>query len=296
MDYSQVAIAAATVFAEDMKKGKDTKKMQDIIRHVTLKSIAMANREYKKQFGQLVLCCDSRNVWRKQKFPYYKAHRSKNKEESDLDWQSINMFIDALKQDLISYFPYPVIQAEAAEADDCIAVICKYNFENNINNSGNPLDEFFGDPEPTLIYSSDGDFKQLHKFKNVKQYSPIQKKWVRNDNQDFLVEKIISGDKGDGIPSVLMSPDWLVNGEGRATSVTKAVYAKYKNYDGLTQDEKDRYNLNKELIDFDYIPKNIEESIISQYTQPIKTIKKQEIFNYLVKHRCRELVDKIGDF
>lgn len=296
-DYSQIAISCATVFPEDMKKGKDTKKMQDIIRHVTLKSLVTYNRDRKKTYGEMVICCDSSPSWRKLAFPYYKAHRAKNKEESDLDWDSIRQFIDELEEDLIEVFPYPVIKVPGAEGDDCIGVIANYLQEAPSQDEDvSPLNALSGEAPNVLVLSSDHDFKQLLKHRSVKQWSPMQKQWVTNTNPQFILDKIIEGDKGDGIPSVLMEDDFLVNGTKRATSVTVAVREKFKNLSLLNEEELKRFKRNQMLIDFDYIPTTLQESIVESYNQPRKKRNRQNIFNYLVKHNCRELIDRIEDF
>lgn len=297
IDYSQLAISCATVFPDDMQKGKPTDKMQDIIRHVTLKSIITYNRDYKKRFGELILCCDSSPSWRREVFPYYKAHRAKNREESPIDWDTVRKFIDELKHDIETVFHYPIVAAPNAEGDDCIGAICKYlQTEQSHDTSDNPLDALSGETPDILIVSSDHDFKQCHKYKKVKQWSPMQKKWVKVDEPDFLVDKIIGGDKGDGIPSVLMPDDFLVNGTGRATPVTASVRAKYKQYDTLTEDEKKRYDRNRLLIDFDAMPDRIYDGVVKSYNQERRKRNRSDIFNYLVKHRCRELIDRLEDF
>lgn len=295
-DYSQLAISCAVVFSEDMKVGMDTSKMQDIIRHTTLKSILSYKNEYSSKYGELVLCTDSKPSWRKEIFPYYKAHRNKNREDSGIDWDSIYKFIDELKDDLINVFGYKVVGAYKAEGDDCIGVITKYTQTETAVESDNPLDEISGEAPKVIVLSSDHDFKQLLKYKNVRQWSLMQKKWVTNDDPKFLINKIIGGDKGDGIPSVLMPDDFYVNGEGRAKSVTAAVRERFYNLEQLTEDELSRYNRNKKLIDFEECPQNIQDKIIKSYEEPVVKTKKQDIFNYLVKHRCKQLVDRIGEF
>jgi hypothetical protein len=297
IDYSQLAISCAIVFPDDMQKGKNTKKMQDIIRHVTLKSLSTYLRDYRK-YGELILCCDRGKSWRHDYFPYYKAHRAKNKAESNIDWETISAFVKELQEDLETVFPYPVVYAEKAEGDDCIAVLTKYfQTEENVE-SDNPMDLMTGEPPSVLIVSSDHDYKQLHKYPKVKQWSPMQKKWVEKADKEYIIDKIIGGDAGDGVPSVLMPDDWLVNGEGRAKPVTKAIREKYRNLESLNEEELQRYNRNKTLVDFDCIPKHIEERILDKY-QEQKTRqrpKKQAIMDYFMKHRCRELLDRIGDF
>jgi hypothetical protein len=294
-DYSQLAISCAAVFPDDMKKGKDTKKMQDIIRHVTLKSLITYKRNNQKIYGDLILACDTDSSWRKKRFQYYKAHRAKDREKSDLDWDSIRSFIDDLRQDLDEVFPYKVVGYPSAEGDDVIAILTKH-LQTAECESDNPFDQMMAEPPSILIVSSDHDFMQLHKFKKVKQWSPMQKKFVRSENPDFLVEKIITGDKGDGVPSVLMPDDFLVNGTARATPVTQAIKEKYKAYQSLTAEEKVRYDRNRLMIDFDMIPDNITQGVLLCYNKEKKKTNRQAIFDYLVKNRCRELIDRLEEF
>ena len=285
IDFSQLAISCAVVFPDDMQKGKDTQKMQDIIRHVTLKSIVTTKQKFKK-YGEVILCCDSSPSWRRKVFPYYKAHRAKNREESNIDWETIRKFIDELKFDLEENFPYKIISAPYAEGDDCIAVLTKHISTGDVfAESDNPLDAFSGEPPPILISSSDHDFKQLHKFKNVKQWSMMQKKMVDKAENDFIIDKIIGGDGGDGIPSVLMPDDWLVNGEGRAKPVTAKVRERFRDLSSLTEEELARYNRNKLLIDFEMIPEYITKSVLDSYNATRKKTTRANIFDYLIKHR-----------
>ena len=76
-------------------------------------------------------------------------------------------------------------------------------------------DALFPEPKPLLIISGDHDFNQLQKYKHVKQFSPVQKKFIKPDStpQRIILEHIIKGDKGDGIPNVLTSDDAIVQGE-----------------------------------------------------------------------------------
>ena len=61
-----------------------------------------------------------------------------------------------------------------------------------------------------MIVSSDKDFIQLHKYYNVKQFSPTQKKLLNSiDPNEYLKEHIMKGDRGDGIPNFLSDDDTL---------------------------------------------------------------------------------------
>ena len=71
-----------------------------------------------------------------------------------------------------------VLSVDNAEADDIIAILCR---------------EAHNNKEKVMIVSGDKDFIQLHKYDEVNQYSPIQKKFVKDDTKKYLHEQIIKG-------------------------------------------------------------------------------------------------------
>ena len=44
---------------------------------------------FHEEFGELVICCDGKDPWRKNIFPSYKANRKKGREADDKDWDMI---------------------------------------------------------------------------------------------------------------------------------------------------------------------------------------------------------------
>lgn len=80
IDYSQIALSNIIV-----QKLND----ESMIRHMILNSIRMYNKRYREEYGQLVICADGMNTWRKQFFPEYKAARKKNRDSSGQDWTEI---------------------------------------------------------------------------------------------------------------------------------------------------------------------------------------------------------------
>jgi hypothetical protein len=177
-----------------------------------------------------------------------------------------------------------MIEVMAAEADDVIGVLSKYKHME----------------EKVLILSSDKDFIQLHKYKNVKQYSPMQRKWVRHpDPIAYAKEHIIRGDRGDGIPNFLSGDDFLVEGI-RQTSIAKKKLDVW-----LTQtpeqicegnDEMmERYQRNSQLTQFDEVPQLLQNDILNAFKkEPIGQRKK--LYNYFVMNKLQNLMDVIGDF
>ena len=60
-----------------------------LVRHMVLNSLRAHNKKFRKEYGDMVIACDSKNVWRKQIFPNYKAGRKANREKSEHDWDYI---------------------------------------------------------------------------------------------------------------------------------------------------------------------------------------------------------------
>ena len=98
---------------------------EDFVRHMILNSLRGHNKKFRKQYGQMVIACDSSNVWRKQVFPNYKAGRKANRAKSEHDWEFIFDVLAKIKQEIKDFLPYKVIAVESAEADDIIATLCK---------------------------------------------------------------------------------------------------------------------------------------------------------------------------
>lgn len=290
IDYSQLVIASCLAFGSDMDKGKDTKKAIDIIRHATLSSLLKYKTDYSSKYGDIILCADGGKNWRRDYFPYYKAARKGKREESKTDWKTIFTFASELLEELRTIFPYRAIKVDEAEGDDIVAVLTKYLSENDVVQEG-----LIETAAPILIVSSDGDFKQLHKFKNVRQWNPLMKKFVSKPEPDFLLEKVIKGDSGDGVPNVLSNDDIFMV-EGRQKPVTAKVMDRFKNQNGLSDVDQRNFQRNRTLIDFDYIPNEVQGKILSIYHEQQPKRDLNAIMNYLMEHRCRLLLNDLQAF
>ena len=286
LDYSQVCVAAILAFSADLKKGSENEK-KDLIRHVALNSIKSYKKKYGKEYGQMVIACDGRNYWRKEYFANYKGQRKKAREESSLDWKFIFETLNEIREDLKEYFKYKVIHVDRCEADDIIAVLTQSTQE-------------FGKHEPVMIVSSDKDFKQLHVYDNVKQFSPMLKKQIvvnKKELHNWMIEHIVKGDAGDGIPNIMSKDDVFMLGERQKNVSSKRLEEFYK--DGMTacktDEERCNWTRNVHLINFDFIPDDIKESIMTAFEVPVKG-DKNAIMNYLIKNRCRNLLNEIEEF
>ena len=120
LDYSQTVIGSFMA----MGRGKPVVE-EDLLRHTILNTIRMFRNQFFKDFGEMVICCDGKDNWRKKVFPEYKANRRKNREEDATDWKTLFELLHEMRDDISKYFPYKVMHVDEAEADDIIAVIVR---------------------------------------------------------------------------------------------------------------------------------------------------------------------------
>jgi 5'-3' exonuclease len=278
LDYSQIALSNIIVQKVDDEQ---------LIRHMILNSIRMYNKKYRDEYGQMVICADGMNTWRKQYFPQYKAARKKNRSESSMDWNKIFNCLNETRDDLKANFPYKVVHMEGCEADDVIGALAIETQE-------------FGKNEPVMIISSDKDFIQLQRYSNVKQFSPIQKKAVKDENpRKYLFEHILKGDKGDGIPNILSGDNTFVDEIRQSPMTAKKIEHFMHNADKLsdvmTSEEYRNFQRNKTLIDLHDIPSDRFKSIIDNYEEQ-KPAMRMKVLNYLIKKRCNNLIEVVEEF
>jgi hypothetical protein len=294
VDYSQVALAAILTFQRELK-GTESE-VKNLIRHVTLSTLKSYKKKYGKEYGELVICCDGRKYWRKEFFEFYKGMRKSNRDKSDLDWKLIFDTLSEMREDISQHFPYRVMHIDRAEADDIIAVMTQYLQENLLIQEG-----LVEEPQKILILSSDKDFKQLQLYPTVKQWSPMQKKYITATKKEIVehkIEHIVKGDTGDGVPNILSKDDVFMKGERQKPVSAKRLQEFFDNgFTACRNDEERRnWHRNTTLVDFDHIPPDVKESIIVSYISSKPKGDKMSIMNYLMEHRCRLLLDEIEEF
>ena len=294
IDYNQVAIA--TFMSEiGHRPGSDIDVNLPLLRHMIINTIRSYKKRFGNEFGDIVIACDNRHYWRRKVFPYYKAHRKKDREKSDFDWNAIFDALSIVRDELAEYFPYPVIDIEGAEADDVIGTLAEYS-----QKLGEP-DQLFSEPTsvPYLIISGDHDFNQLQKWDNVKQYAPAFKKWVKLKEpvEKVLMEHIITGDKGDGIPNMLSPDDCFVEGK-RQKPIRKTLLAEWKSKppeEWVTGDMAHGYNRNRMLVDLTQTPQEIKDNIINSFEMQ-QGGDRSQLLNYFIKNKMKNMMEVLGDF
>ena len=276
VDNSQIIIASIFNALRDNPIIDD-----NIVRHLVVNAYRTIRKKFGAEYGDMVICNDSPNCWRKAIFPYYKQNRKSKQRTADVDWDQIYKSMGTIREEIIEAFPYKHIKLEGAEADDIIAIMVRR----------------FHNQEKIVIISNDKDFQQLQQFPNVKQYSNITKDFVVCENPTaFLYEHIIRGDSSDGVPNILSDDSCIIDPSKRQNRVTKKVIADVlASLDNIeTSVYAKNWERNKTLIDFSSIPQNIEDQILDIYHE--KMPHKETILNYMIKHKLVNMMDSIQEF
>ena len=129
----------------------------------------------------------------------------------------------------------------------------------------------------------------------------MQKKYVeasQKDIDEYIITHIVKGDSGDGVPNILSKDDVFVNQE-RQKPVMKKRLAEFLEHgiDACRNDEEKRnYQRNSMLVNFKYMPNDVHNSIIQEYENYQPQGDKMKIMDYLIKNKCRLLLDDLEEF
>jgi 5'-3' exonuclease len=192
--------------------------------------------------------CSRSSIWRNDIFPDYKKNRddrSGNKFNACIFKYTYSTIIKALNDN----FGFKIIEIERAEADDIIALCSKTIHSMNPNTN-------------IYIVSNDKDYIQLvDNFTHVMDMKciPLINSFTNNP-QDYLMAKIILGDKSDNIPPIARRI-----GKKRAISLINNPLE----LDRLLKNDQVRqqYELNKMLIDFSNIPNSLRSNIKHKFEE-----------------------------
>ena len=286
VDLNQIMISNLMV----QINGKNAETLsEDLVRHMVLNSLRAHNKKFRKQYGEMVIACDSKNVWRREVFPNYKAGRKANRAKSEHDWDAIFSMLHNIKDEIKTFLPYKVIEIETAEADDIIATLIKKTkrviapeHKKNI-----------------LILSGDKDFIQLH-GPNIKQYNPVLNKFVGKgeDPSIYIKEHIFKGDRSDGIPNILSDDNVFIEGR-RQRPLSKKKINNWVNdvffYTHFTEEEEKNYNRNRKLIDLSCIPQELEDKINNEFND-VKVASRDKILGYFINKKLKTLIEVIDEF
>ena len=126
-----------------------------------------------------------------------------------------------------------------------------------------------------------------------------------SDPHEYLLEHIIKGDRGDGIPNALSDDDTFVSG-GRQKPMRANRLAEIKK---VVRDDKVNilttegeylyewaagYERNQMLVDLENTPDYLRDEILDQWS--VDPGNRDGLFNYFVKRRLNNLIENISEF
>jgi 5'-3' exonuclease len=281
--------------------------------HLTLASTNMVVRNHK--IDHVVFMLEGKS-WRKSIYPQYKAHRAvanqamteAEQEENRLFWETYENLTTFLREKTNC----SVLRHPEAEADDLIARFIALH----------PNDEIF-------IVSTDGDYAQLISPR-VKQYNGVTnelitlegyfkdngKQVLNKDKTPKLLErdpeyglffKIVRGDSGDNVFSAY--PGVREKGTKNSVGIKEAyedrtaqgykwntfMLSRWVDHDGIEHRVKDKYELNKTLIDLNAQPQDIKDKVDATIRSDLKVNPIPQVGLHFLKFCGTYELQKISD-
>lgn len=183
--------------------------------------------------------CPRRTIWRVKLFPTYK-HGRVTKSDSVFNKEIFNYTYTKCIPELLKTRGYSSLEFPELEADDIIALVVKDVASPSVN---------------ITIVTNDKDYVQLLRYPGIRINNLLKQEMPSYDPDEFLVRKIILGDRSDNIPSI--ADDYLER-KRLMTLIDEGDVMGVYNY-MVSNGLMDRFEFNKTLIDFSYIPCDISE-------------------------------------
>ena len=121
----------------------------------------------------------------------------------------------------------------------------------------------------------------------------------KDDAKKYLLEHIMKGDMGDGIPSILCDDNYYVDENHKIKRLTdkKINDLINKNKNEWPTDIQRNFDRNSSIISLldEHIPKDIREQIMEKYNN-YKINDRSTLMTYFIKHKLKNLLEGIGDF
>lgn len=214
-------------------------------------NIVTLKKRHKLEWNNIILAkdCMRHTIWRLNHFSDYKKNRDETRDSFDP-----RVFVhtyEVILPMLVKKYLLKVVDFPTAEADDVIAVLHKMVRE-------------FSPPTRITIFTNDNDYLQLvdEKTTVMNLNKVILSERAGNEAMKcFKLCKIIKGDVSDNIPPI----DKKI-GEKTALKLAQNPELLERK---LASDPhvRDRFELNKKLIDFGCIPNDIVDGVHNKYKQ-----------------------------
>lgn len=120
--------------------------------------------------------------------------------------------------------------------------------------------------------------------------------YTKEQVEQFLMEHILKGDRGDGIPNVLSPDNSIVDGIRQKKLTAKRMEAlSGVNLSDCDEETMQRIQRNRSLIDLRNVPPQLTEQILIEYDKESGK-SRSKMFNYFVAHKLKNLLEDIGEY
>lgn len=201
--------------------------------------------------SKVIFCMDTpkEQVWRTQIKDDYKGEREDLSKKNDFK-PTFKLTYNELIPNLIKDNPDKIysIRIPELEADDVIALTVKYIRKKKLDYT-------------VYLISGDEDFKQLGYdnlfFINYKKKELI--KLTEEEAAKSLLNKIICGDTSDNIKCIFPKDRKVISNKQR--KLVKESKDELEKFLKINKDAKDNFDMNKRMIDFNFIPKKYHSKV-----------------------------------
>jgi len=227
---------------------------------------------------------DGYRLWRKDRlFKEYKAHRKPARDASTVDFDLVFEVFDNIWKELKAILPFRFITLDGIETDDIIYETIQKEYDK--------YDKF-------QIYSADGDFVQILRHDKVELYNPRILEFKNPKDCEFeLFEKLIRGDKSDGIPNIY-SDTITERQKPILTTRIKNWYSNKNEFKEFLKHEpkevQKRFIRNKRLIDMRDIPDDVKNKIHKAIDVPRTKFDLRLYLKVAVDNHLQDMEDKAG--
>lgn len=191
--------------------------------------------------------CSREDIWRIKHYAAYKQTREERLETFDKEIFK-HTIVDLVPKLQEKYKGIHLISVEHMESDDIIAIIKEFIREKDKEHE-------------IIIITNDNDYVQL-----IDEYTLVVNLQGRDlktridcSPEEYLKRKIILGDKSDNIPSIGKKI-----GEKTAVKLAESEDDLVKLFEKRPETKK-QYELNKLLISFQMIPKDLKKRVLENY-------------------------------
>jgi len=211
---------------------------------------------------EVVIAGDGRNPWRKAIYADYKAGRNKGREESPVDFDKFFQVAEEFWLELKESFPnIKWLKKERIEADDIVGVLVK-----NLH-------------KDCMAITTDKDYIQLLKYPGFRLFNPIKREDVKSLNPKMDLDvKCICGDGSDNISGIK-------RGIGPKRAEKLLTEGKLDEFLNKDEEAKNSYVRNRQLIDMDNIPQDIQLEILNEYkSYPVQRFDTERFKKFIMKN------------